>query len=152
MVSRLYPERPIVGIGVVVLRDKEVLLIRRARPPRKGQWSLPGGAQKTGESVVQAAAREVREETGVEIEVRGLLDVIDSIQQDPDGRVRYHYTLVDVYAEWLGGEAVADGDAAEARWWLISDIPRLELWSETLRMIELALDRRRDRRPKESAP
>lgn len=146
MVSRLYPTRPIVGVGVVVLRDDAVLLIRRARPPREGQWSLPGGAQKTGESVVQAALREVREETGVDVEVRGLLDVIDSIQDDPDGRVRYHYTLVDVYAEWRAGEPVARGDALEARWWPISEIPRLELWSATLRMIELALDHRRDPR------
>lgn len=149
MVSRLYPARPIVGVGVVVLRDDAVLLIRRARPPREGQWSLPGGAQKTGESVVQAALREVREETGVDVEVRGLLDVIDSIQEDPDGRVRYHYTLVDVYAEWRAGEPVAEGDALQARWWPISEIPRLDLWSATLRMIELALDRRRDPRSTE---
>jgi ADP-ribose pyrophosphatase YjhB (NUDIX family) len=96
--SREYPERPVVGVGVVVLGAGKVLLVRRGKPPREGQWSLPGGAQKLGETVFEAAAREVREETGLEVEVLGLVDVVDSIRNDDADRVHYHYTLVDVFA------------------------------------------------------
>ena len=136
--ARQYPARPLVGIGVVVWRDGKVLLIRRGKQPRKGQWSLPGGAQKTGETVRQAARREVREETGLEVEVAELVDVVDSLERDADGRVRYHYTLVDFSARASAGEAVAGGDAAEVAWRDPADLPGLGLWSETERIIRLS--------------
>ncbi len=133
---RTYPDRPIVGVGVVVWRDDTVMLIRRAKPPRQGEWSLPGGAQKLGETVFDAARREVLEETGLTIDVLGLVDVVDSIQRDDSGRVRYHYTLVDVFAAWRAGEATAGHDAAEAAWVGLDALP--PLWSETERVIRLA--------------
>lgn len=133
---RTYPDRPFVGVGVVVWRDDEVLLIRRAKPPRQGQWSLPGGAQNLGETVFDAARREVLEETGLTIDILGLVDVVDSIQRDDTGRVRYHYTLVDVFAAWRAGEATADDDAAEVAWVGLDALP--PLWSETERIIALA--------------
>ena len=133
---RLYPDRPVVGIGAVVWGEGQVLLVRRADPPRRGQWSLPGGAQEIGETVFEAARREVWEETGITIEILGLVDVVDSIHRDEDGQVRYHYTLVDVFAHAAGGDAAAAGDAAEAAWFELDNLP--PLWPETERVIRLA--------------
>ncbi len=140
--ERRYPERPIVGVGVVVWRDHQVLLIKRGKPPRQGMWSLPGGLQQLGETVFEAARREVREETGLEIEVIDVVAVVDSIQRDDDGRVRYHYTLVDVLAEWRAGEARAQDDAADATWASADELASFELWDETVRVIGLAAKRR----------
>ncbi|MSO92771.1 MAG: NUDIX domain-containing protein [Rhodospirillales bacterium] len=137
--SRDYPSRPFVGVGVVVLRGEDVLLIRRGKPPRLGGWSLPGGCQETGETVHEAARREIMEETGVAIEVLGLVDVVDSIQKDADGRVRQHYTLIDVGAAWRGGKPKAGGDALAAEWVPVADISTLGLWTETERVIRKAV-------------
>ena len=143
--SREYPKRPIVGIGVVVLGPEGVVLIRRAKPPRKGQWSLPGGAQKLGETVFEGARREVMEETGLDVEILGLVDVVDSIRPDETGgnndKIRYHYTLVDVVARPSGSTRLKAGsDALDAAWTALEDIPGLELWPETERIIRLAAE------------
>lgn len=137
-----YPDRPIVGVGAVVFRGERVLLIRRAKPPRAGEWSLPGGAQELGERVIEAARREVREETGLELARVELLTVVDSIGRDEQGRVRWHYTLIDVWAEAAAGEAVPGGDAAEVGWFGLDELEGLGLWSETLRVVRLAAERR----------
>ena len=140
--SREYPERPLVGIGVVVWRGPDVLLIRRGKEPRLGQWSLPGGAQKIGETVHEAARREVREETGLDVEITGLIDVVDSIVPDGNGKIQYHYTLIDLAAEWRAGEPTPGGDAAAV---VFVDPERLDpydLWNEPLRIIALSAARR----------
>ncbi len=144
--SREYPDHPRIGVGVVILGEEGVLLIRRAKPPRQGQWGLPGGAQKLGETVFEAAIREVQEETGLNVEIQGLIDVVDSITKD-DKRVRYHYTLVDMLAlekpgEQSEGNLKAGSDAAEAAWMALDDIPGLGLWSETERIIKLGCEMR----------
>ncbi len=139
---RDYPDRPIVGIGVVVLKGDDVLLIRRGKAPRAGQWSLPGGAQKLGETVFEAARREVLEECGVTIAAATLLDVVDSIDRDDDGRVRFHYTLIDFGADWRGGDPVAGSDAAAAQWVSLAALDDLKLWAETVRIVGLAVARR----------
>lgn len=113
---RAYPDRPYVGVGVVVFRGDEVLLAQRGKFPRRFTWSIPGGAQEIGETVHDAALREVREETAVEIEIVGLIEVVDSIQRDDVGRVQFHYTLIDFVAEWRAGEAVAGDDVAAVQW------------------------------------
>jgi len=138
--GREYPQRPLIGVGAIIVGAKGVVLIKRGKPPRLGSWSLPGGAQKVGETVAEAARREIREETGLEAEVKGLVDVVDSISPaEDDGRIRYHYTLVDVWAVASGGdEPVAGGDAADARWVGIDELDGLNLWSETRRVIERA--------------
>lgn len=141
MTDRRYPSRPIVGVGAVVLGAEGVLLIQRGKPPRQGSWSLPGGAQKVGETVNEAAVREVREETGVEIEVLGLVDVVDSIRRDDTGKPEYHYTLVDVAARFTGGVVTPGTDAQDARWFSLAEIDAMDLWSETKRIITLAADR-----------
>ncbi len=143
-VARTYPERPIAAVGVVVLKGDRVLLVRRGRAPRKGEWSLPGGAQKLGETVAQAAEREVREETGVEIRLTGLLDVVDSIiASERPGRPQYHYTLIDLAAEWVSGEPCAATDAAAVAWVPVAEAGDLVGWGETRRILRLAVERRR---------
>lgn len=137
---RDFPDRPFVGVGVVVVRADRILMIRRARPPRQGLWSLPGGAQELGETVLVAAAREVREETGVEIEPLGVIDVVDSITREDDGRVRYHYTLVEILARARTETIVAGDDAAEAGWFTEKEIAAFDLWSETRRIIRLGVE------------
>jgi 8-oxo-dGTP diphosphatase len=136
-VPREYPNLPLVGVGAVVVRDGRVLLIRRAKPPRRGEWSLPGGLQKLGETVFEAACREVMEEAGVVIRPLAVIDVVDLIERD-DQRVRYHYTLIDIIAAWVGGEAFAAGDAAAVLWAEQAAVRRLVAWLETVRIIECA--------------
>ena len=140
--AREYPEVPLVGVGVVVWKDGQVLLIRRGKPPSEGRWSLPGGRQKLGETTRETATREIREETGLKIAVGNLLDVIDSITRDGEGGVRYHYTLVDFDAEWRSGEAVAAADAAAVAWADPEDLERYEMWDETVRIIALSAETR----------
>ena len=114
--SREYPDYPMVGVGVVVWKDNAVLLIQRGKPPRAGTWSLPGGRQELGETTREAGVREVREETGLEVDIKDLIDVVDTIHRDDEGHVHMQYTLVDYWAEWVSGEPVAGTDAADARW------------------------------------
>ena len=134
-----------VGVGAVVWRDERVLLIRRGRPPRIGQWSLPGGAQQLGETLAEAVTREILEETGLVVEQLQFLTTVDLIDREPDGRVRYHYTLVDFTAEAPLGDAVAGDDAVDVAWFAVPELTGLGLWSETLRIIgdAAALRRRR---------
>lgn len=139
--SRDYPDRPHVGVGVVLCRDGMVLLIRRGKPPRLGQWSLPGGGQMLGETVEAAARREVLEETGLDLARIELLTVVDLIERDEADAVRYHYTLVDLVGEAAAGDAVAGDDAVAAAWFRPEELPELGLWSETLRIIRLGLAR-----------
>jgi 8-oxo-dGTP diphosphatase len=138
---REYPDHPIVGIGVVVLESNKVLMIRRAKPPRQGQWSLPGGAQELGETIFDAARREVLEETGLDIKILGMVDVVDSIRSDDLGNVQYHYTLIDLVAITTSSIVpIAGSDASEAAWMSLEEISSLELWSETNRIINLAIE------------
>jgi 8-oxo-dGTP diphosphatase len=136
--SREYPSRPFVGVGVVVLKEENVLLIRRGRPPRLGEWSLPGGAQSVGETVEATARREVLEETGVSIQNPEFLEVVDSIIKDDDGRVKFHYTLIDYWANWESGTPQGADDAQHAEWISFDQLEELGLWSKTIEVIQKA--------------
>ncbi|MDF1722133.1 MAG: NUDIX hydrolase [Minwuia sp.] len=136
-------KKPEIGIGAVVFRGDDVLMIRRGKPPRKGDWAIPGGRQELGETVAEGARREVQEETGVDCRIGGLIDVVDGISRDADGSIIYHYTLVDMWGEWLSGEAVAASDAMAACFMAPAEIAGLDLWPETLRVIDLARRLRR---------
>jgi ADP-ribose pyrophosphatase YjhB (NUDIX family) len=136
--AREYPDRPVVGVGVVLWRGDSVLLIRRGHAPRLGQWSLPGGGQELGETVAETAGRELLEETGMRARTLALLTVVDLIDRDEGGRVRHHYTLVDFTGEAAEGEPTAGDDAAAVAWFRLDQIEGLGLWSETQRIIRLA--------------
>jgi 8-oxo-dGTP diphosphatase len=136
--EREYPPRPIVGIGVVVLRDDRVLLVRRGKSPNLGSWTLPGGAQELGETTEQAARRELAEETGVSVRELHLAATVDNIRRDPQGRIQFHYTIIDYAAEWEAGDPVAASDASEVVWAPVDGLERYELWSETYRVIATA--------------
>jgi 8-oxo-dGTP diphosphatase len=125
---------PVPAVGVVCLRGDSVLLIRRGTPPRVGEWSLPGGRIEPGERAVDAALRELGEETGVEAEITGLIDVVDGLFPEA-GR---HYVLIDYAARWVSGEPVAGDDALEARFVALDEVESLIEWSETRRIIRLA--------------
>ena len=138
-----YPNRPLIGVGIVVFKGDRLVLVRRGKAPREGSWSLPGGRQRLGERVRETAVREAREETGLDVEVTALLDVVDSLIRDEAGDLAYHYTLIDFLAEWRAGEAKAGGDAADVAWAEPADLGRFELWSETQRLIAMAVEHRR---------
>lgn len=131
--------RPVPAVGVVVLKGEEVLLVRRGTPPRLGQWSLPGGRIEWGETAKAAALRELKEETGVEAELLGLIEVVDAVfTSRTNGEVTRHYVLVDFAARWTSGEPVAGDDAAEARFFHHSEVAGLVEWEETVRIVEAA--------------
>ena len=116
MSSRLYPARPIVGVGGVIIEDGQVVLIKRRYEPLAGRWSLPGGSLEVGESLADGASRELREETGLEVQVGPIVEVFDRILRDEDGRVRYHFVLVDFLCRPSSGALQAADDASDARW------------------------------------
>ena len=116
MTTREYPERPIVGVGAVIFHEGRVLLVKRGTAPMQGEWSLPGGALETGETLVAGVRREVLEETGLLVEPVTMIEVFDRIARDETGRVQYHYVLVDYLCRITGGIAACASDAADLRW------------------------------------
>jgi 8-oxo-dGTP diphosphatase len=141
--GRRYPDRPIVGVLAVVMRGDRVLVVRRAYPPMRGRWGFPGGVLELGETVAQGAMRELIEETGVAAESAGPLTVIDTIDRDDEGRVRYHYTLVAVIGHWRSGEGTAGDDADEVAWLTRAEIIEQGLLTAPalLPLLDLALAR-----------
>ena len=127
MNGRRYPSRPIVGVGVVILDADKVLLIKRGKPPRAGTWSLPGGAQESGETLKEAALREIYEETSLKVEIIGLIDIVDSIRRDKKGDTEYHYTLIDFAARVTGGALRAGDDAIDSHWFTLQEIKELDM-------------------------
>lgn len=136
--KRDYPDRPIVGVGVVVIKGDQVLLVRRSKPPVANAWSIPGGAQELEEGVKDAARREVREETAVTVAELHLLDVIDYMDQDARGATIHHYTLVDFAARYLSGAICPGDDAERACWAPLDRLVEYNLWHETENVIRKA--------------
>jgi len=136
--KREYPDRPYVGVGVIVFRDKEVLLVKRNKDPNKGHWSIPGGRQMLGETAAEAAQRELLEETGVKVDLLLLVDVVDAIITDAEGKIKYHYTLVDYMGQWQSGDLLAGDDAEEVRWVLLNELSSYSLLEETMNIIHKA--------------
>lgn len=132
--KREFPDAPLVGVGAIIIEDGRVALIRRGRPPMQAEWSIPGGALEVGELVREGAEREAREETGLVVEAQDLLGVYDRVLRE-DGRVRYHYVLVDFLCRRVGGQLAASDDAMEVRFFSPEELPDLSLREDTLEVI-----------------
>jgi ADP-ribose pyrophosphatase YjhB (NUDIX family) len=139
MLSYHYPSHPFVGIGVTVWQNDKVLLVRRKNPPAPGQWGLPGGKQQLGETIMEAAVREVFEETGIAIAPIGIITALDGITRDEAGKVEYHYTIIEVAGEYQSGEAKADDDACDVCWATLAEVETLCSWKEVARVVRLSL-------------
>lgn len=114
--KRLYPDQPVVGIGIVIVKDQKIVLIKRGNDPGKGKWSIPGGLVELGEHIDHAVIREAQEETCLTIVNPRLLDVVDNVDVDGDGKIKYHYVIVDYLVQVVGGDIAAASDAEELRW------------------------------------
>lgn len=137
------PQKPDVAVGAIVLHEDTVLLIKRATAPNKGKWSIPGGRQELGETTKETLVREVKEETGLTVTPKDLIDVVDLIQKDESGNHTFHYTLVDYWAEGDGTTPTIDtAELEDARWVKITDLNDYKLWDETTRVIMASLDKR----------
>jgi len=152
--KREYPESPLVGVGAVIVdrqhdhrRDENrVLLIRRGQPPLLGEWSLPGGVLECGETLREAVAREVREETGLVVETSEMLGVYERLIRGDEGRIRYHYVLIDFLCRPTGGDLKAGSDAADVRWFTRDELPALNLAHDANDVVLKGLARTMERR------
>ena len=133
--NREYPQRPIVGVGAVIVDAGRVVLVRRGAPPREGQWSLPGGAVELGETLRAAAEREALEETGLAVKAGAIVEVLDRIVPGADGRTQYHYVLIDFLCRVDGGDLRAGGDAAEVAWAGKDELARYGLEGPAMQVI-----------------
>src|SRR3954465_15729235 len=113
--KRDYPDRPLVCVGAVIVHDAKAVIVQRGTEPLKGQWSVPGGALEIGETLRECAVREALEETGLRVEAGEVLEVFDAIYREPDGRIQYHYVLIDFACRLIAGELKAGGDAVQAK-------------------------------------
>jgi len=143
--SREYPQNPLVGVGAVIVKDNSVVLIRRGHPPLLGEWSLPGGALECGETLRQATAREALEETGLIVEIDAMLGVYERIVPSDDGRIRYHYVLIDFLSHEVGGQLKAGTDAADVRWFTRDELATLNLSFDATDVISKGLEKAQER-------
>ncbi len=135
VISREYPNFPLVGVGAVITQDNQVILVRRGKEPSKGDWSIPGGLVNVGETLRDAAIREAFEETGLEVEPTDLVELVERIFRDDSGRVQYHYVLADFLCRVRKGNLLAGSDALDAKWFRPDELPDLNLAEITLRVI-----------------
>lgn len=138
--KRDYPDRPLLGVGAVVVRGEQVLVVRRANPPLQGQWSIPGGLVEAGETTREAVIREIREETGLIIEPLELIEVFERILRDSDSRVQYHFVVIDYLCRIESGESHPGSDVSEIRWAGFDDLQILGVTPETRAVIKKALN------------
>ncbi len=142
--SRQYPDRPIVGVGAVIVDDGKVVLIRRRYEPLKGHWSLPGGMVEVGETLESALAREMFEETGLVVDVGPVIEVFDRITRDEQRRVRYHFVLIDYLCRPVSGELRAGSDVDAAVWAHPRQLAEYGLTDKATSVIERGLTLARD--------
>jgi mutator protein MutT len=143
--TRQYPTQPIVGVGGVVIDSDRVLLVKRAHAPLAGEWSLPGGGVELGERLQAAVAREVREETGVDVVVGPVVGILDRIHRGDDGRVEYHFVIIDYLCTPSGGSVTPQSDAADARWVPTTELDAYRLTDTARQVIAEAFDLARRR-------
>ena len=136
--SRRYPDRPILGVGALILDGDNILLVERGREPLQGMWSLPGGVLETGETLAEGIHREVLEETGLTIEIIGVLEIFERILRDDQGRAEYHYVLIDYVCRATGGTLHASDDVSQAEWVPRAELSHYKITEGTLPVIEKA--------------
>lgn len=139
--KREYPDRPIVGVGAVIVDARRVLLVKRGSPPLLGEWSLPGGVVEIGETLRTAAEREALEETGLLVEAGEVLEVLDRIIPGENGRAQYHYVLIDFLCRVKGGTLRVGGDATDAAWSAPEELPRFKLEKTAINVIRHAFSK-----------
>jgi 8-oxo-dGTP diphosphatase len=125
--KRLYPDQPVVGVGAVIVHDGKIVLIKRGNEPSKGKWTVPGGLVELAESPEAAVVREGIEETGLEVENPDLIDVVSNVDFDEQGKVKYHYVIIDYLVHVKSGDAQAASDAAELMWVPFDEVEELDL-------------------------
>jgi 8-oxo-dGTP diphosphatase len=133
--KREYPDTPLVGVGAIIIEDGRVALVKRGHAPLQGKWSIPGGVLEVGETLRKAAVREALEETGLAVETGELLGVFERVIPDEQGKMRYHYVLIDFLCRRVAGELMAGDDAEEVRWFRREELAVLELPRETEEVI-----------------
>jgi ADP-ribose pyrophosphatase YjhB (NUDIX family) len=144
-IKRHYPDQPLAGVGAVIFRGEEVLLVRRGQEPARDSWSLPGGLVELGETLSDAIQRELAEETGLTVTLLGIAAVLERIFPDPDGRIGYHYVLVDYLCDYLAGELSPGSDITAARFVSLGDLPDFDLPPFTDDVIRRAWEQKRKR-------
>jgi ADP-ribose pyrophosphatase YjhB (NUDIX family) len=125
--KRLYPDQPVVGIGAVIIKEGKIALIKRSNEPSKGKWTIPGGLVELGESLEAAVIRETKEETCLDIENPSLIDVVDNVDLDEQGKIRYHYIIIDYLVHVISGNIQAASDAAELLWVPLGEVENYNL-------------------------
>jgi len=140
--DRRYPKRPLVGVGAIIFRRDRILMAQRGKEPLKGWWSLPGGALETGESLADGVKREVREETGLEVEPVGMFEIFERIIRDDAGVPEYHYVLIDYVCRVTGGKLFPGDDVCAVEWVRRADLPNLQITEGTLGVIAKAFANR----------
>ena len=138
--NRDYPDRPLLGVGAVIVKNDQILVVRRANPPLQGQWSIPGGLVDTGETTKEAVIREIREETSLTVEPLELVEVFERILRDADSRVQYHFVVIDYLCRLVSGEPHAGTDVSEVRWARFEELNGLGITPETTSVIRKGLE------------
>lgn len=133
--QRQYPSQPLVGVGAIIMRGGKMMIVKRANEPAKGLWSVPGGVVELGEHLHDAIKREVREETGLEVDIERLVDAVDNIVFDEQGQVHYHYVLLDYLCRPRGGALKAADDVLEIRWVTLDALQSLPITPSLNRVI-----------------
>lgn len=139
--NRLYPKQPIVGVGALIICDGKLLLEKRKNEPGKGKWSIPGGLVELGESVQQTVIREVKEETGLDVESPEHVDVVDNVDRDERGGIKYHFVIIDYFVKLKGGKLEAASDAEELRWVAFNEVEKYDLTKTFREFVERNRDR-----------
>ncbi len=141
--SREYPSTPVPSVGVVLFKEDKMLLVLRGHEPSKGKWSIPGGVVELGETIREAAVREVLEECGLHVEIRDVVDVLDAIVRDERGQILYHYVLMDLLGICASGQLTVGSDIEDARWVSEEELTRFDLTEGVLPVIRKALSKRK---------
>ena len=134
--NTVYPDAPRVAVGAIVFKDRKVLLVKRGHPPAEGVWAIPGGSVKLGETLQEAAEREIREETGLTIRAREPAFTFESLHRDNNGDIRYHYVIVDLMADYISGKPHPGDDALDVRWFAAEELEHINVSEVTRKLLK----------------